>query len=79
MGNLPVTPLALAIAPAVLAGFAKKALPIKTLIAAFLYALALSLVTSWNVEVATSLAWLVAITSLILNGPIIFKIVDKAV
>ena len=80
MNALPMTPFALAVAPAILAGFAKqKGIPVKTLVGAFVYALALSLVGSWNGEVANALAWLIAITSILLNGATLFKIVDKAV
>jgi hypothetical protein len=80
MNALPMTPYLVAVVPAVLAGAVKlKGIPTKRIVAAFLYAIFLTLVGSWRGDVTSALAWLVAISSLLINGQQLFTTISKAV
>lgn len=78
--ELPYVPYLLTVVPAFLASVIKtKSFPIKQLVASALLLLVLAGLESWNSQLTNSFAWLLAISSLIYNGPALFNTVTKAV
>jgi hypothetical protein len=80
MDALPMTPYLLAVIPPV----ANKALKshsfdIKTIVAVFIYGAALTIITGWRYDVASALAWTIALTSILINGAELFDTIGKVV
>jgi hypothetical protein len=78
--SLPLVPYLLAAIPAIMASIAKeKKVPTKRLIAAFLYGAILMALASWRMDIASSFAWVGAITSLLVNGDVLFAAINRSV
>jgi len=80
VNSLPFGPWVLAVAPAVVAeAVKKKSFPVKTMVGGFLYAVFLAAIGLVHMGVATALAWVIAITSVLVNGQTLFTVIGKAV
>jgi hypothetical protein len=76
--SLPMTPYLLAVIPAVVAdAVQKKNVPLKRLLAAFLFGAMVWLLAEWRMDIASAFAWVAALTSLLINGQILFNAVTK--
>lgn len=75
-----MTPYLLAVVPAVLnTAVTQKRVPVRGIVAGFLYGIALAIIAGWRGDVAVTLAWLVALTSLLVNGATLFNSINKVV
>lgn len=76
--NGPLGPLTMAIVPAVVAAALKdKAIPTRTIIAAFLFGAMVYGLYEVNAQIAVAFAWVAALTSLLVNGPTVFQAVGR--
>lgn len=72
--NLPLTPYVLTVGLAILArGLQDKEVPIKTILAAIVYAGILMLLVEVNEDLTVSIAWVACITSVLVNGQIVLE------
>lgn len=80
MGGIPWVPFTLTMAPAVIASVVDKhKATVKTVVGGFIYGLILAGLASWRSDIASGFAWLVALTSMAINGPVVFNAISKAV
>lgn len=78
--EMPWLPYALAVVPAVVSELvSKRTVPIKRLAAAFLYGAILAALMGINAEVAVAFAWVGALTSLLINGQVLFSAIEKTI
>ena len=74
----PLGPLTIAILPAVIgAALKERAMPVRTIIAGFLFGAMVYGLHAVSPQVAIAFAWVAAITSILLNGPALFQAVGR--
>lgn len=66
--QFPVTPWVLTLAPPIIKAATEKKFPGKVLLSGMLYGMALAILSNVIPDLSATLAWVIAITSILING-----------